>query len=310
VYEVGARDGLQNEATVVPTQGKQRLIEALAAAGVARIEATSFVSPKWVPQLADAGRPVAGPADRSTRSEVTALSALVPNAKGLERALEAGSPRDRGLSCRRARRTTRCQREQVGRRDALDVFQVIVPPALDAGLKVRALRLARCGAARTRATSISSASVRIARALWCSSAAIEVSLGDTIGVGTPRPHAGDRARDASSETVALRARGAAPARHPRHRARQLPWSGSSSAIRTLDASVGGLGGCPYAPGASGNLATEDLVYMLERHGVSPPASTSTSSIFAGTPRGARCCTRALPGKVHQAGAFRLRKNVM
>jgi hydroxymethylglutaryl-CoA lyase len=297
VYEVSPRDGLQNEPIIVPLVGKVQLLEALVAAGLKRIEATSFVSPKWVPQLADAGDLIAA----LPKIDGVTFSALVPNAKGLERALEVGLPE---IAVFLSASETHNKMNVNKSVDAtLDVFQDIVPPALEAGVKVRAYVSTVWGCPYEGDVAVSK-SVSIAKRL-VQLGCYQVSLGDTIGVGTPR-RTQEIVRamlsEMPSERVALHfhdTRGTALANVV---------IGLELGIRTFDASVGGLGGCPYAPGASGNLATEDLVYMLSGMGVSTGVDLD-KLIFAGHVA-AQVVTRALPGKVHQAGAFRLRKNVM
>lgn len=296
IYEVGARDGLQNESAVVPTQGKQRLIEALAAAGVARIEATSFVSPKWVPQLADAVELVRalGPLARSERPR---LSALVPNAKGLERALEAGL----GEIAVFLSASETHNRANVNKSIAqtLSTFEEVVGPAREAGLRVRGYVSTVWGCPYEGHVD-PSAAVRITERLL-SLGCYEVSLGDTIGVGTPRQTRDLLARFADSvglDKVALHlhdTRGTALANC---------LVGLELGVRTLDASVGGLGGCPYAPGASGNLATEDLVFMLDGMGVH--TGIDLEKLVDAGRLAASLLSRTLPGKVHQAGPFKTR----
>jgi hydroxymethylglutaryl-CoA lyase len=294
VYEVSPRDGLQNESGFVPIDGKRKLCAALFDAGLRRVEVTSFVSPKWVPQLADAGelalslRPPPG----------VVMSALVPNARGLERALEAKLPE---VAVFLSASETHNRMNVNKTVDAtIAVFDEIVPPALEAGLRVRAYVSTVWGCPYEGEIPIAK-SVSIARRL-VDLGCYQVSLGDTIGVGTPR-----KTRDIvkamlaeiPSEAIALHfhdTRGTALAN---------ALMGLELGVRTFDASVGGVGGCPYAPGASGNLATEDLVYLLEGMGVS--TGVDLEKLIVAGQIAEQVIGRPLPGKVHQAGPYRLRK---
>lgn len=294
IYEVGPRDGLQNEAVVVPTDGKKRLVEALAEAGLRRIEATSFVSPRWVPQLADAVELVQSLA---LPAGVT-LSALVPNAKGLERAREAGL----GEIAVFLSASESHNRANVNKTiDAtLAAFEEVVPPARELGLRVRGYLSTAWGCPYEGAVEPRRV-VEITRRL-VELGCYQVAVSDTIGVATPR-----RVRE-----VLVRLRDEVPlealALHlhdTRGTALANCLVGLELGVSTLDASIGGLGGCPYAPGASGNLATEDLVFMLEGMGVA--TGVDLEKLVAAGHVAERLLGRPLPGKVHQAGPFRLRK---
>lgn len=294
VYEVSPRDGLQNEPIIVPLADKLRLIDALQASGLKRIEVSSFVSPKWVPQLADAAELIAA---LPALPGVT-YSALVPNARGLERALEVKLPEIAVfLSASESHNKANVNKTV----DAtLDVFREIVPPALEAGIRVRAYVSTVWGCPYEGDVPVAK-SVHIAKRLT-DLGCYQISLGDTIGVGTPKKtNAVVRAlmSEIPSESIALHfhdTRGTALAN---------VLMGLELGIRTFDASVGGLGGCPYAPGASGNLATEDLVYMLENMGVR--TGVDLEKLFEAGNIAASVVKRPLTGKVHQAGPFRLRK---
>lgn len=293
VYEVSPRDGLQNEAQPIPIHGKRRLIEALLAAGLTRVELTSFVSPRWVPQLADAEE-LAKSYEHETRAT---FSALCPNAKGFERARAAGL---KEIAVFMSASETHNQKNTNKSIDqSLEVFEEVVPPALEAGMRVRAyvstvwgcpyegpVDPARCLRITTRLLE-----------LGC----YQVSLGDTVGVGTPlqtRRIVQMFLGECRPEQLALHfhdTRGTALAN---------ALVGLELGIRDFDASVAGLGGCPYAPGAAGNLATEDLVYMLQGMGVETGVDMDLL-IEAG--RVAESVVgRRLPGKVHQAGVARPR----
>jgi hydroxymethylglutaryl-CoA lyase len=294
VYEVSPRDGLQNEPIIVPLVGKLQLIESLVAAGLKRLEVTSFVSPKWVPQLADAGELIAS----LPRVDGVTYSALVPNARGLERAIEVGLGE---IAVFLSASETHNKMNVNKPVDAtLDVFEEIVPPAREAGMKVRAYVSTVWGCPYEGDVPIAR-SVQIAKrliALGC----YQISMGDTIGIGTPR-RTDEIVRAMRAEMpidqIALHfhdTRGTALAN---------VLVGLELGIRTFDASVGGLGGCPYAPGASGNLATEDLVFML--HGMGVGTGVDLDKLIVAGHVAAQVVTRKLPGKVHQAGPFRLRK---
>lgn len=294
VYEVSPRDGLQNEPLIVPLVGKVQLLEALAAAGLKRIEATSFVSPKWVPQLADAGEVLTA---IKSIAGVT-FSALVPNARGLERALEVGLPE---IAVFLSASETHNKMNVNKSVDAtLEVFEEIVPPARQAGLRVRAYVSTVWGCPYEGEIPIEK-SVGIATRLL-ELGCYQVSLGDTIGVGTPR-----RTQEIirAMLTAMPEDKLALHFHDTRGTALANVVVGLEMGIRNFDASVGGLGGCPYAPGASGNLATEDLVYLLHGMGVKTGIDLD-KLIFAGH-IASKVVTRTLPGKVHQAGPYRLRK---
>jgi hydroxymethylglutaryl-CoA lyase len=293
VYEVSPRDGLQNEPGIVPLSDKKRLIEALAAAGLRRIEVTSFVSPKWIPQLADAGELVAlleAPAG-------VVFSALVPNERGLERALEAKLPE---IAVFLSASETHNRANTNKSVDAsLAIFSEIVPAAVRAGVRVRgyvstAWKCPYEGDVPVRR------SVDITRRLL-GMGCYQVSLGDTIGVGTPRKTkeiVDAMFSELSRDQIALHlhdTRGTALAN---------VLVGLELGVRHFDASVGGLGGCPYAPGASGNLPTEDLVYMLDGMGVT--TGVDLDKLIEAGRIAEQVVMRPLPGKVHQAGPFRLR----
>lgn len=256
IYEVGPRDGLQNEDRVVPTEDKLRLIEGLADAGLRRIEITSFVSPRWIPPLADS-REVAA---RIPRREGVRYSALVPNAKGLEGAQAAGMEEIAVFLSASETHNKKNINKTID--ETFAAFEEVIPPALEAGMRVRGYVSTVWGCPYEGEVPIPQ-SLGIARRL-VEMGCYQVSLGDTIGVGTPGQT--EKILDAMLaeipiEKIALHmhdTRGAALAN---------ALVGLAKGITTLDASVGGLGGCPYAPGASGNLATEDLVYMLDGLGI-------------------------------------------
>jgi hydroxymethylglutaryl-CoA lyase len=294
IYEVSPRDGLQNEAAMVPLEGKLRLVEALVASGLQRIEITSFVSPKWVPQLADAeelARKVKGIPN-------VAFGALCPNARGLERALAVGLEEIAVFLSASETHNKKNVNKSVA--DTLAVFSEIVPPAREAGLRVRAYVSTVWGCPYEGDVDPGVA-VRIATKLL-DLGCYQVSLGDTIGVGTPKQTRDivNRFKDAMAvEKFALHmhdTRGTALAN---------VLVGLELGVRDFDASVGGVGGCPYAPGAAGNLATEDLVYML--HGMGVATGVDLDQLIEAGNVAEQVIGRPLPGKVHKAGPFRLRE---
>ncbi|HMI84440.1 MAG TPA: hydroxymethylglutaryl-CoA lyase [Polyangiaceae bacterium] len=288
VYEVSPRDGLQNEAAMLPLESKKALIAALLASGLTRLELTSFVSPRWIPQLADA--------DDLVKQVVTppgvSFSALVPNAKGLERAREAGLGEIAVfMSASETHNRKNTNRSIDG---SLESFEEVVPPAIEAGMKVRAYVSTVWGCPYE-------GDVDPARALAITKRLLElgcyqISLGDTIGVGTPRQT--ERIVGMFLETIA-------PEKLALHfhdtRGTALPnvLVGLGLGIRDYDSSIGGLGGCPYAPGAAGNVATEDLVYML--HGMGIETGLDLDKLIEAGKLAERIVGHALPGKVHLAG---------
>lgn len=289
IYEVSPRDGLQNEAVTVPTSRKLRLLEALAASGLTRIEATSFVSPKWVPQLADADQ--IGALVAELPPGVT-WSALCPNARGLERALKAKIPEIAVFISASETHNKKNVNKTVA--DTLAGFKEVIGPAVKAGLRVRGYVSTLWGCPYEGEVD-PRAGLKIARELLAEGC-YQISMGDTIGVGTPK-----QTRDIISlfaaeipvDSLALHlhdTRGTALAN---------ALVGLDMGIRTYDASVGGLGGCPYAPGAAGNLATEDLVYMLDGMGVT--SNVDLNRLWEAGQVAKAVVGRELPGKVHKAG---------
>ncbi|MBI5513958.1 MAG: hydroxymethylglutaryl-CoA lyase [Deltaproteobacteria bacterium] len=293
VYEVSPRDGLQNEPLQVPTPGKVRLIEALVAAGLRRLEATSFVSPRWVPQLADAEQL----ARFLPRREGVTYSALCPNAQGLERAL--GAHMDEVAVFLSVSETHNKKNVNKTVAETLAAFRDVVPPALAAGLRVRAY-LSTLWGCPYEGTVDPRKGVEIVRRLF-DLGCYEVSLGDTIGVGTPLQTR--KILDLFLEEFPA-SRLALHFHDTRGTALANVMVGLELGIRTFDASIAGLGGCPYAPGAAGNLATEDLVYTL--HGMGIETGIDLDKLVEAGRVAEAVVGRPLPGKVHQAGVRSLR----
>jgi hydroxymethylglutaryl-CoA lyase len=256
VYEVGPRDGLQNESSPIATADKVALIDRLSATGLRHIEIGSFVNPRWIPQLAD-GAEVA----RTIRREPgTSYSCLVPNRKGLDTALAAGMKEVAVFLSASETHNKKNVNKTIA--ETLDAFVEVIEPAKQAGAQVRAYVSTVFGCPYEGKVD-PEAVVRLCKELDARGV-YQISLGDTIGVGTPRQVedvVGRVLEHVPKERVALHlhdTRGTALAN---------VLVGLELGITTIDSALGGLGGCPYAPGASGNLATEDLVYMLDGMGI-------------------------------------------
>ena len=253
---MGPRDGLQNEARLIATDDKVAFIDALSASGLSAIEITSFVNPRWIPQLADA----ADVARRITRRPGVVYSALVPNRQGLDAAIAAGM---REVAVFMSASETH-NKKNVNKTIAatLEAFRETVPPALAAGLKVRAYVSTVYGCPYEGAVDPQKAVdlCRQLRALGC----YQISLGDTIGVANPR-----QVRDVLSRVFAEVPVGDVAVHFHDTRGTALAniLVAVEMGVTTVDSALGGLGGCPYAPGASGNVATEDVIYMFEGMGV-------------------------------------------
>jgi hydroxymethylglutaryl-CoA lyase len=293
VYEVSPRDGLQNERATVPLHDKLRLIDALALAGLQRIEITSFVSPRWIPQLADADE-VAG---HATAPPGVTFSALCPNAVGLSRARAVGLPEIAVFAS--ASETHNKKNVNKTIEATLAACEEVAGEAQAAGMRVRAYVSTVWGCPFEGEVDVKRA-VGIAKR-FVEMGCYQVSLGDTLGVGTPRQTEGIlRAMydEMASERLAMHmhdTRGTALAN---------VLVGLEMGIRDFDASVGGLGGCPYAPGAAGNLATEDLVFMLQGMGVK--TGIDLERLVEAGKVAESVVGRLLPGKVHQAGVRSLK----
>ncbi|CAL9565145.1 Hydroxymethylglutaryl-CoA lyase YngG [Streptomyces sp. enrichment culture] len=257
IHEVGARDGLQNEKATVPTEVKAEFVRRLAGAGLTTIEATSFVHPKWVPQLADAEQlfPLVGDLPG------VALPVLVPNERGLDRALALGARRIAVF----ASATESFAKANLNRTvdEALAMFEPVVSRAKAEGGHVRGY-LSMCFGDPWEGPVPIPQVVRVCRALL-DMGCDELSLGDTIGVATP-----GHVREL---LTALNAAGVPTAALGVHfhdtygQALANTLAALQHGVTTVDASAGGLGGCPYARSATGNLATEDLVWMLRGLGI-------------------------------------------
>ncbi|HEU0129331.1 MAG TPA: hydroxymethylglutaryl-CoA lyase [Pseudonocardiaceae bacterium] len=275
IWEVGARDGLQNESAVVPVEVKAEFLDRLAGAGLRVLEATSFVSPRWVPQLADATELLATLA----RREGVRYPVLVPNERGLDRALAAGVTEIAIF----ASATESFARRNLGRgrEEQFSMFSPVLRRARAEGLGVRGYVSMCFGDPWEGAVAVDQV-VAVGRRLLdlgCS----QLSLGDTIGVATPGHVAVllSGFRDAGVDVGGL----AVHFHDTYGQALANTLAALRAGVSCVDASAGGLGGCPYAESATGNLATEDLVWMLDglgiEHGVDLPALVRTSSWMAG-----------------------------
>jgi hydroxymethylglutaryl-CoA lyase len=274
IYEVGPRDGLQNEAALVPTEVKAELVRRLLAAGLPVVEATSFVHPQWVPQLADAEDLM-----RMLGDEGRDLPVLVPNERGLDRALELGC---RHVAIFGSATETFAQKNLNRSLDEqFTMFEAVVRRAREAGLDVRAYVSMCFGDPWEGAVPVEQV-VSVGRRLFDLGAS-QLSLGDTIGVATAG-HVGFLV-DAFAEAGMPRGDLALHFHDTYGQALSNVQAGLRAGITTYDASAGGLGGCPYAKSATGNLATEDLVWFLTglgiEHGVDLPALVETSTWLAG-----------------------------
>jgi len=260
IVEMGPRDGLQNEQVTVDTATKIELIQRLAAAGLAHIEAGSFVSPKWVPQMAGSDEVFAG----LPRNDNVTYSALTPNLHGLERAMACGVRKVAVFAAASesfSRKNINCSIAE-----SLVRFEPVMERALGAGLKVRGY--VSCVAGCPYEGAITPDAVKAVTHELLAMGCYEVSLGDTIGVGTP----GSINRLLNTLLAEIAVEKLAVHFHDTYgQALANIYAALQLGIRVIDSSVSGLGGCPYAKGASGNVATEDVVYMLNglsiEHGI-------------------------------------------
>ena len=256
IVEVGPRDGLQNEAATVATPDKVALLAALRAAGLRHFEATSFVSPKWIPRLADAEAVLAA----LPHDPAVIYGGLIPNDRGYDRALAAGA-REVALVVSATEGHCRANLNRAIA-EVLARFAPIAARGLADGIRVRANISTAFGCPFDGVTPIAQV-LGVAERIAAAGIA-DITLSDTIGVANPRQVA----------ELFMQARAALPAvtfAAHFHDTRGLALANVVAAldagIRRFDASIGGLGGCPYAPGASGNVATEDLAFMLAEMGI-------------------------------------------
>ena len=291
IYEVGPRDGLQNEAVAIPVQVKLRFIELLVDAGLREIEATSFVSPRAIPQLGDADELMA----RLQRPREVRFPVLVPNERGMARAEAAGVDAIAVFTAA----TDAFTQHNIGMtvEESLAAFAPVLARAKELGWWRRAYVSTAFGCPYTGRVDPNDAIEVAARLIGLG--VEEICFGDTIGVGVP---------DQVAEMVALAATAGIPldrqAYHfhdTRGTALANVAMGLTAGIRTFDASTGGTGGCPYAPGAAGNLATEDLVYLLDASGYEH--GVSLDKVLVAARFIADAVGRPLMSKVGQAGGW-------
>ena len=256
VVEVGPRDGLQNETVTIATADKIRFVDLLSEAGFSVIEASAFVSPKWVPQMGDAGQVFAG----IRRRPGVRYTALVPNLAGLERAHAAGVPEVAIFAASSEAFSRKNINQTIDQ--SLATYRDVCAGALALGIRVRAYLSTAFGCPFEG--SVEPSRVAAIAAALVEMGAFEVAVSDTIGIAHPGQVANvvdAVAGRVPPEKIALHfhdTRGTALAN---------VLTALDLGISTFDSSAGGLGGCPYAPGATGNLATEDLVYMLDGLGI-------------------------------------------
>ncbi|MCA0451895.1 MAG: hydroxymethylglutaryl-CoA lyase [Proteobacteria bacterium] len=256
LVEVGPRDGLQNEKTPIDAATKIALIDLLSASGLSAIEAGAFVSPKWVPQMADTDKVMAG----IKRKPGVSYPVLVPNLQGLDAAMKADVSEIAifgAASESFSRKNINCSIAE-----SLERFRPVAAKAIAEGMKVRGYISCVLGCPYEGAVAVSAVADVAAqlRAMGC----YEVSLGDTIGIGTP---AKARAMVEAVAAVVPRERLAVHFHDTWGQALANILACLEAGIATVDSAVAGLGGCPYAKGASGNVASEDVIYMLDGLGI-------------------------------------------
>lgn len=289
--EVGPRDGLQNEKTIISTADKLELIRRSIAAGARRIEVTSFVNPKRVPQMADAEEVCAGLPD----ADGVSFIGLVLNAKGAERAIATGTLHELGAVCVSTDSFAIANQGQTSD-ESVASAKAIVALAQAAGLKGQVTIGASFGCPFEG--EVSEDRVVAMAASLAEANPIEVGLADTIGVADPA-HVSRLVRRVVSAVAPL------PVRVHFHNTRGTGianvWAAVEAGASVVDAALGGLGGCPFAPGAAGNVSSEDVVYMLHRAGVE--TGMDLSKLIEANHWLAGVMDRKLPGMVAQAPAF-------
>ncbi|HEX7916258.1 hydroxymethylglutaryl-CoA lyase [Rudaea sp.] len=256
IVEVGARDGLQNEKTIVPTAAKIELIDRLSATGLQTIEATSFVSPKWVPQLADAAEVYTG----IHKKPGVRYPVLVPNLQGYERAREVGVEEIAVFTA--ASEAFNRKNINASIAESLERFAPVIERAKADKVAVRGYVSTVLGCPYQGEVPLADV-VRVAKALHAMGC-YEVSLGDTIGIGTP---AKARAMLAAVATEVPMSALAIHFHDTRGQALANILACLELGVGVIDSAVSGVGGCPYARGASGNVSSEDVVYMLHGMGI-------------------------------------------
>jgi hydroxymethylglutaryl-CoA lyase len=290
IVEVGPRDGLQNEDVVLTTEQKVAMIEGLLAAGVRRVEAVSFAHPKYVPQMADAEAVMAS----VPRSDDVTYIGLIMNWRGWERAVAAGV--DEVNMPIVATDTFNRRNQGVDTAESIEVFARVVEAGRDAGVPVSAVIAASFGCPFEGEVPTERV-VSIAAAL-AEAGADEIALADTIGVGDPWAV---EERVGAVKPVIGGARLRAHFHDTRNTGLANAHAGIESGVQALDASIGGIGGCPFAPNATGNIATEDLVYMLDRAGIDH--GLDLGRLLELTPTVADALGKDVPSALAKAGPF-------
>jgi hydroxymethylglutaryl-CoA lyase len=255
IVEVGPRDGLQNEKQIVPAAIKVQLIERLVEAGHSTVEATSFVSPKWIPQLADAAEVYTA----VRKQDGVRYPVLVPNLQGMERALAVGVGEIAVFTAASEAFNQRNTNATID--ESIERFKPVMERAAHDGIPVRGYVSTVLGCPYQGAVPLHDV-VRVAQALH-ELGCYEISLGDTIGIGTA---AAARTMLRAVADVVPMAQLAVHFHDTRGQALANVFACVEAGVRVVDASVAGLGGCPYAEGASGNVASEDVVYLLQGMG--------------------------------------------
>jgi len=287
VYEVGPRDGLQNEPALVPTAEKVAFVDALSAAGLPVIEVGAFVSPRWVPQMADTAEVFAG----ITRRPGTRYTALVPNLKGLQRAMDAEVS---DVAVFAAASETFSQRNiNLSIAASLAGYELVIQTARRHGMRVRGYLSTSFGCPFEGDVPVARVVQLTARLLDLG--VYEVAVSDTIGVAHPGQV--QRVLDAILADVPV-GRIALHFHDTRGTALANVLAALELGVTTFDASAGGLGGCPYAPGATGNLATEDLLYML--HGLGWNTGVDLNAVVRASTGVEAAVGRPLPSRYVQA----------
>jgi len=291
IVEVGPRDGLQSEPGVMPTAAKIELIERLIDSGLRRLEVTSFVNPKKVPQMADAEQVLAGLAKRADVRYV----GLVLNRKGFERAVAAGC-NEVGMAVV-ASDTFNRRNQGVGTEESIAAWLEIAREARAAGVRAQVTVSAAFGCpfeGEIPVARVIEVAKRVAEAN-----PFEIAFADTIGVGVPAQVSEiiGRAREALPAAIKLRAH----FHNTRNTGLANAYAAVEAGIAALDSSVGGIGGCPFAPAATGNIPTEDLVYMLSRSGVA--TGIDLGKLVATAEWLQQTLGRSVPGMLLKAGTF-------
>lgn len=291
IVEVGPRDGLQSEPGVLPTAAKIELIERLIDAGLRRLEVTSFVHPKKVPQMADAEQVLAGLRKRDDGRYV----GLVLNQKGFERAVAAGC-NEVGMAVV-ASDTFNRRNQGVGTEESIAAWLAIAREAKAAGIRAQVTVSAAFGCpfeGEMPVARVIEVAKRVAEA-----EPFEIAFADTIGVGVPSQVSAiiGQARAVLPASIRLRAH----FHNTRNTGLANAYAAIEAGVSALDSSVGGIGGCPFAPAATGNIPTEDLVYMLERSGVS--TGVDLDKLVSTTEWLQQTLGRNVPGMLVKAGVF-------